>query len=508
MATKRLWMIAVLSRFLWVCFPQTGYIYPDEFFQATEITAGDIFGFKHTRTWEWSEGFPVRTSAFPYIFTGLPFYILKSVFPTDIITSRILIVAPRLFMATASLVVDLTVYKICQYLHFDPWSSLGFLATSFVSLVFYTRTFSNAAESSLFASLILLVISSMPGRNIVHSRKDRRRYFLLGTLVMLGIWIRPTFLAFACVPLLWWLMDICIQKLTSEQNFAKLSRHVLAQCSFVVFGGLTSAIILTLFDSMYFGYLQRGELVFTPFNFILYNLDTSALREHGLHPRIMHFAVNLPLMFGPMALCLFAVMAHVIINRKYIEYPRALVSGRKPNKNQETDHDYQANFIWSMLFCSIVVSVALLSFIPHQEPRFISPVLSPLVILFACCLDGSSFKSIAVLSWVIWNILGCAVFGMMHQGGIYPCVAYLQQYLYQARSLQTSATQFHVTFYHTYMPPQHLLAWPLPHEKHINMPHSLAVHDLKGSSNDMLMKHVEKLSKEFEAHNKKYEVRY
>lgn len=501
------WIIAVFFRFLWVCLPQTSYIYPDEFFQATEITAGDVFGVKHTRTWEWSEGFPVRTPVFPYAFTGLPFYILKTAFPADAITSRILVVAPRLFMATASLIFDLTVCKICQHLCVDPMPSLVILATSFVSLVFYTRTFSNTVESILFALLLLLVISSMSNGNVMRSRRDHIRYFFMGSLVSVGIWIRPTFLAFACVPLLWWLMDICTPKWTVEKGVTVLVRHFLAQCSFVGFGGMTAMIILTLVDSHYFGYLQRGEIVLTPLNFILYNLDTSTLKEHGLHPRIMHFAVNLPLLFGPMAICLFAVIAHVVIRRKFIDCAKVLLTANKLNKDQNVDDNYKANFIWSMLLCSIVISVALLSCIPHQEPRFTSPILLALVIIFSRCTVGSSFFPLAVLSWLIWNIFGCAMFGMMHQGGLYPCMAHLQKYFHNARSLQNSATAFHVTFYHTYMPPQHLLAWPLSQEKDANFPHSLALYDLKGTSSNTLKTHLEKLIEEFETLDESNEVR-
>ena len=506
-----IWLTAVVFRFLWVLLPQTGYIYPDEFFQATEITAGDIFGYRHTRTWEWNEGFPVRSPVFPYVFTGVPFYVLKLSFVASTITSRILIVAPRLFMTFASLMIDFAVYRICHHLRMDPAPPLCFFGSSFVTLVFYTRTFSNTAESILFALLLLLVISSMSNGNITRSKTDYLRYFLMGTLVTLGIWIRPTFVAFACVPLLWWFVDIFTLKWTFEKKVVALIRHMLAQCAFVGLGGVVAMIILTLVDSYYYGYLHRGEIVLTPLNFILYNLDTSSLREHGLHPRFMHFAVNLPLLFGPMALGLYTVIAYLLIRRKFIDYAKVLLSPRKLYKDKDIliDDDYKAQFIWSLLLCSIVASIALLSFIPHQEPRFISPVLLPLVILFARCLKGSSVTPLALLSWLIWNILGCTVFGLMHQGGVYPCLAYLQHYLHNAKSLQTSGTAYHVTFHRTYMPPQHLLAWTLmSHEREGNLHHSLALYDLKGSPKDALKVHVEKLiSGQFESHDRESKVR-
>lgn len=51
-------------------------------------------------------------------------------------------------------------------------------------------------------------------------------------------------------------------------------------------------------DTLYF----RGDvkqLVFTPYNNLLYNLSPTNLATHGLHPRWLHIAVNLPLIVGP-----------------------------------------------------------------------------------------------------------------------------------------------------------------------------------------------------------------
>ncbi|XP_068715770.1 GPI mannosyltransferase 4-like [Montipora foliosa] len=502
------WITEVLIRYFWTCLPQAGYVYPDEFFQATEITAGDIFGFKHTRTWEWSEVFPLRSPAFPYAVSGLPFYILKSLNLPEAITSRTLVVAPRLVMTTASLIIDIIVFKICKRLHMDPCPSLVILGSSFVTLVFNTRTFSNGAETILFASLLLLVISSMAKRDIIlHSKLDSARYFFMGFLIGMGVWTRPTFVAFICVPVLWWLLDICFNKWTVEKNIAKLVHFVLKQCSILACGGVAPIIILTLVDSYYFGYFQQGQVVLTPLNFILYNLDTSALRKHGLHSRVTHFAINLPLLFGPIALCFYAVIVNVVLRKSCMSYVKALFGARNVKKDEQTDYYYKESFIWSLLFCSIIVPVSLLSFIPHQEPRFISPVLVPLVILFPQWLSKSSTLTLlAVLSWFIWNIFGCIVFGVMHQGGMYTCLAYLAQYLNNAGSLQTSAVEFHVTFHHTYMPPQHLLAWPSSHKNDINFHHTLALYDLKGSSSDVLMDHLQKLIKKLESSDRKYEV--
>lgn len=503
------WLIAVLFRFIWVCLPQTGYIHPDEFFQATEITAGDIFGFKHIRTWEFNEAFPVRTVTFPYVFAGFPLYTLKKVLGEGAITSRTLTVAPRLFISAASLIIDLSVYKICPHLRIDPAPSLCLLGTSFVTLVFFTRTFSNTAEAILFALLIQLVVSAISNGNTLRTKKDRLRYFSMGVIIGTGIWIRPTFVAFASVPLACLLLDICALKWTSDKRSIKFITHIFRYCTCLGVGSILTMLVLIIADSHYFGYLQKRQFVVTPVNFILYNLDTTSLKEHGLHPRMTHFLINMSLLYGPLALALYAFIVHAVIKRKFVDCARILLSRGKEKVNGSDDH--KAYLIWNMLLCSCLVPVVLLSFIPHQEPRFISPVLIPLIILFSQSLFRPSFTPLRLLSWCLWNILGCALFGILHQGGVYPCLAHLQQYLYNAKS-QTLNTTYHVTFYHTYMPPQHLLAWPMHgHDNEGGFHHNLVLYDLKGSSEDALKKHLEMISRlsneELETHGTKSEVR-
>ncbi|PSS08868.1 hypothetical protein PHLCEN_2v3435 [Hermanssonia centrifuga] len=47
-------------------------------------------------------------------------------------------------------------------------------------------------------------------------------------------------------------------------------------------------------DTMYFR--EDDRLVLTPYNFLLYNLSSENLAQHGLHPRWLHLVVNLPML--------------------------------------------------------------------------------------------------------------------------------------------------------------------------------------------------------------------
>lgn len=62
--TNRTYLFLLVLRCVAALCP--GYAHPDEFFQAQEITAGDVFGFSTFRAWEWSEkGTPYRSVFFP-----------------------------------------------------------------------------------------------------------------------------------------------------------------------------------------------------------------------------------------------------------------------------------------------------------------------------------------------------------------------------------------------------------------------------------------------------------
>lgn len=55
---------------------------------------------------------------------------------------------------------------------------------------------------------------------------------------------------------------------------------------------------ITFVDTLFFRQNLYG-VVLTPLNFLKYNLSSSNLAEHGVHPRWLHLIVNLPLIVGP-----------------------------------------------------------------------------------------------------------------------------------------------------------------------------------------------------------------
>jgi GPI mannosyltransferase 4 len=161
----------------------------------------------------------------------------------------------------------------------------------------------------------------------------------------------------------------------------------------VVASSVLTAAVIVLVDSHYY-----GRWVLTPLNAFLYNMDPSNLALHGIHPRYLHAFVNLPLLLGPVLLL------------------RLRPSAR-----------------W-------LVPLVLLSVAPHQEPRFLLPIVP------AAIVSGSQAPW-SVREMVIHTGFHClcvGFFGFLHQGGIVPAV----------RALPVG---LRVAFWKTYPPPMHLV---------------------------------------------------
>lgn len=134
--------------------------------------------------------------------------------------------------------------------------------------------------------------------------------------------------------------------------------------------------------------------------------------------------------------------------------------------------------IESLMVASFAVPIALLSIFPHQEPRFIIPVLLPLVYLFSHVIesylydvniivdDKGEVESIKIKnktqlenkSWVktIWyssNIFLAIFYGYVHQGGIVP----LTSHLYKELRSKPELTHVYFLSSHSYSLPTGLL---------------------------------------------------
>jgi len=118
-------------------------------------------------------------------------------------------------------------------------------------------------------------------------------------------------------------------------------------------------------------------------------------------------------------------------------------------------------------------SLPIMSLIRHQEPRFLLPLFIPFTIIAGKQLYSSSLLRVL---WIIHCISFIMLFGLLHQAGVVPSVIYFSQY----NQMHTGNNTVHLVYYHTYMPPRHLLAYPA-YQSNANESW-LEVHDTAGTN--------------------------
>ncbi|KAJ1961998.1 alpha 1,2 mannosyltransferase [Dipsacomyces acuminosporus] len=245
-----------------------------------------------------------------------------------------------------------------------------------------------------------------------------------------------------------------------------LPRHIYTSA-----GGLGTAAVLTIIDSVYFGKLKlslslrsfscSGSLTFTILNNYSYNTNTDNLATHGIHPWYQHSLASMPSLFGPLyALAIFKVWSLM----------------KSPSARQHTSYTSMA------AAASVVLGLVVLSTVPHQEARFLLPALPGIVIC------TSSWHRLAPsYFWYAWAVFNTALtigYGVVHQSGVVPVLGYLSK-TSALRSVECKTEHAsgdavcgvalgaldhgtgtrprlttHVYTFATYMAPRHLLVQP------------------------------------------------
>lgn len=371
---------------------------------------------------------------------------------------------PRVWLLCLSFLLDLSVFLICKSARIPLAGPLLTLASSWVTLVFSVRLFSNTFETILLALTISLVFLLFPPKEITDRepiiRENKKIVYvsqtqlsisfrilflsiLLGFVISLGLFTRITFSAFLLVLagyVLWFLV-----KVWSRQT----SRYIFSTSLCVLTGLILGIMAFVLLDTSYFGEKQSSypwsPFQITPANGIIYNSRTENLAEHGIHPRFTHFIVNMPLLFGPLLIAAF------------FSLERVSRSATSP----------QTSLVVYLLASLIIFSICGLSIFPHQEPRFLIPLLVPL-----CVIGGQmifEYSKMLKRGWYIFNVVLLLVFGILHQGGVVPSLLYMNRIVQQEQSLiqQTQQTlqQHTVIYWNTYMPPSYLVSCLNPQVK-------------------------------------------
>ncbi|KAK5638418.1 hypothetical protein RI129_012713 [Pyrocoelia pectoralis] len=486
------YLFCALLRIFLTCLPQTGYIHPDEYFQSIEALAEKLLNVKVNKPWEFNVKFPLRSIAPLYFTTGLGLQILKLLnafldhnFGISITTPYFIILFPRLLLTLLSFVVDWSLYRICLANSEKCKSRCVILSTSYIMLVYATHTFSNVIELILFSLLLYYVGESLIFSNVNVRQREYinkryksastlaekakfhklrlylendtlRNYFTIATIVTVGFFNRPTFAAYAIAPVFFWLY-----RGIGFKSIMSLQFH-LRTIVFVV-STIPTVVLFVIVDSFFFGYLTWGEIgmleisidnfVMIPWNFFKYNINLVNLARHGLHSRFMNVIINIPLLFGVLAFLCYSNLADLLRSLWRCKY-HYLPSVRS---------------IRGLMTASIVFPVVLLSLIPHQEPRFLIPLIFPLVYLYGSSIYPEQvdvvmkqtktkrsvrqgFSSLFKV-WLVVNILLTVFYGFIHQGGVFGFVSHLSG---EMRSIDNNLN-YDVVTSHIYQIPHSLL---------------------------------------------------
>ncbi|KAI0752580.1 Alg9-like mannosyltransferase family-domain-containing protein [Daedaleopsis nitida] len=436
----------------------TGYIHPDEYFQNGEATAGRILGLHTLSTWEWDPIYPCRSIVPPWVTTGLPFSILRLLFPDGIVSSRTLFVSERLSFLSLSFLLDYAIYHL---VHESARSyALILLGSSYIMHTYQVRPFTNSIESILVALSLLFLRRMLVAEHLKSTTKNIQYLALLAFVAVNGIFTRITFAAF--------FLPVAVEALKWSLRITKFAPSTWAK---LLLAPATVAALTALgfvyADSIHFVSDARATLFeFTPWNLLQYNLLPENLAEHGLHPRWLHLVVNLPMVATP-PLLVYSFWAEWDCNSpRTDETPKA--GDRKKQGVVETMQKTLSWVRWS--------GTTLLSIQPHQEPRFLIPLVAPMVALVVN--NGRVLRAgkLFGVAWVICNILLAVLFGVLHQGGVVPSLFRVHDMIYDDTT-GIAVQDFSVVYWKTYMPQG--ISWPC--DKLIDSK-TVTVTDLAGAS--------------------------
>lgn len=348
---------------------ETSYIHPDEHFQTIEPLVLQHTGIKGTLPWEfWPENASRSWTTLRLFFLPL-LWLNKNLFHLPPIGLL------YLYRLQNYIIYHITVnifLEFCEVSVTNRTKAKFFIRTSYITWGFQTHTFSNSVETILILLTLLICQLFLYGsRN--RSYNSTMSGHWLGALISLGIFNRVTFPAFLIFPLLS-VVYHCFK--SSWKSF------IIAGLSALFYSGL-----IIFFDTLAFG--NNSSLVIAPLNNLLYNMDESNLSSHGLHHRWMHILVNVPMICGP--LLLFFVSKRLALKLPTL----ACISG-----------------------------IFFLSFIKHQELRFLTPIL-PLLSVSVNLANFDSYLNaeIVIKCWLVFNIILGSIYGIFHQGGIIPLIS-------------------------------------------------------------------------------------
>ncbi len=280
-------------------------------------------------------------------------------------------------MACLSLFLDFSLFILLR--RTNPTDALRYMvafASSWPVLVLCVRPFSNTLEAVAVA-LVLALVSSK-------GRCGATACYTVVACAVTGVWIRVTTVAFLAPAAMF-----LIAKLLKAREISLLVQSIVA--TFV------AASALVLVDSRFYG---GTDFTVSPLNLFVYNSNTTNLANHGLHPRITHAAVNMPMLLtAGLPLLYYKVFSTAV----------SLAAGRLSWLHMDT-----------LLSATVFVGITVLSLFPHQEPRFLLPLLVPSFALLSTVPRASCTRIRTACA--LLNAALLVFWGGLHQGALLPAL--------------------------------------------------------------------------------------
>lgn len=335
---------------------RTWYV-PDEYWQSLEVAHRLAFGYGHL-TWEWTHG--IRSYLYPAVIAGL--YKLLELVKLD--CAELLVLVPRVLQALLSAYSD---YRFYVWSGKTKWSAF-MVATSWFWFYTASRTLANTLE----ASLTVIALSYFPWSKVECTT------FLWPVAV--SVFMRPT----SALP---WI-PLClyhVKKSTHPVWELLVKRYLLI--------GFVVGTVAVAVDSF-----LHGSLLFSPYEFVRFNVLKGVGSYYGEHPWYWYFNVGLPTVLGIATLPFLFAVVETVRHRKV--YPERAV-----------------------LLTSVLFTVVVYSLFPHKEFRFLLQVLPICLYVAADFLSRWSRKASGKRVWaafvvlLAFNVFPAGYLGFVHQRG-------------------------------------------------------------------------------------------
>eukprot|EP01134_Creolimax_fragrantissima_P003972 CFRG3972T1 len=403
---------------------------------------GVLLGMDTYIPWEYQftekDGPPIRSIVPPFVVAGLPMLLLKS---CKLYGPNLLLVYPRVVCLFLSLFQERILASLCRSINADPWPILLTSALSHVVWVFHTRTFSNSVESFLVSVGIWLIIRTREKAYNTPRRSSALTDIALGLTIAIGVFNRFTYMIFT-IPLAiaWIYINIHSSSTCGSSISMAVLRTFITGVIRVVLPSVCLCLVLVAIDTAY--YIGPSKLTEIAISMNKYTVDSSDQFRYFLRVYVLPCIIQLADDMQEMGV------------------------------RVDTSGVGEVSARWGVG--------------PHQEARFLMPLLTPMLML----TPTRAFADMkwAIPSFLLFNCLLGGFFAYVHQAGVVPSLLFLHDDVI-SRSIE-GCLAFTIVYFHTYMPPRFLLL----NEQFDSL--NITMIDLGGEDVDKLLNTVDSWSQE------------